>query len=189
MSWEAISAATALLTLLVIAATAVAAIIQLRHMRAGNTISGFIGVMDRWASAEGRALQNYVLGGELEQRLQEPAYRAELASGRPDRLKHPEVAYLDFWESVGMFVKLDYFPEAAMFESGGPIAIMAWEKLKPVIALIRRTRGSTAYDNYEYLVSRAMKWEATHPDGYFPKGTPHLPVPDPWPEDPSAHVR
>jgi len=178
MNWEELSAVSTFLTLIVIAATAIAAVLQLRHMRAGNAITGFLGMMDRWAGREGRAMQNHVFGGELERRLTDPQYRETLNRGQVDRLSHPEVAYLDFWESLGMFVKLGYFPEDAVFESGGPMAIMAWEKLKPVIAIIRRKRGPQAYDNFEYLVSRALMWEAAHPEGYFPRRAPHLPVDD-----------
>ena len=52
----------------------------------------------------------------------------------------------------------------------------------PVIAIIRRKRGPSAYDNFEYMVSRALLWEAKHPDT-FPKNAPRMPVTDPYPED------
>jgi hypothetical protein len=189
MNWEELSAVSTFLTLLVIAGTAIAAVLQLRHMRAGNAITGFLGMMDRWAGADGRAMQNHVFGGELERRLADPQYREGLDRGQVDRLTHPEIAYLDFWESLGMFIKLRYFPEDAVFESGGPMAIMAWEKLKPVIAIIRRKRGPQAYDNFEFLVSRALLWEAKHPGGYFPQSTPHLPVEDVYASDVAANAR
>jgi len=183
VNWEELSAISTFLTLLVIGATAIAAVTQLRHMRASNAITGFIGLMDKWSSPQAREIQNYVFHGELERRLQDSAYRQELMRIQTDRLKHPEVQYLDFWESLGMFVKMGYFSEEAVMESGGPIAAMAWPKLSPVIAIIRRSRGPTAYDNFEYLVSRVQMWEASHPEGYFPNRTPHLPVVDMFPDD------
>ncbi|MBV8459573.1 MAG: hypothetical protein JO009_01655, partial [Candidatus Eremiobacteraeota bacterium] len=96
-----------------------------------------------------------------------------------DRRTHPELEYLDFWESLGGFVKLGYFPEDLVMESGGPVAIAAWGKLAPVIAIIRSVRGPSIYDNFEFLVSRAKLWEARHPEGMFPRGTPRLPVTQP----------
>jgi hypothetical protein len=189
VNWEEISAISTFVTTIVIAASAIAAVIQLRHMRAGNAIAGFLGFMDRWASPHARELQNYVFGGEMARRLQDPEYRAGLTRGQADRLAHPEAEYLDFWESLGMFVKLGYFAEDAVMESGGTVGIMAWERLKPVIAIIRRKRGPTAYDNFEYLVSRALIWEAKHPQGFFPKDAPHLPVVDPFPDDPVGDER
>lgn len=183
MSWDELSAISTFITMLVIAASAIAAVIQLRHMRAGNAINGFLGFMDKWSSPQARQRQAYVFSPELDRKLADPAYRAELMQLGVDRIGHPELEILDMWESIGMFVKLGYFAEDTVMESGGPVAIITWERLKPVIAIIRRARGPTIYDNFEYLVSRAIKWEASHPDGVFPKGTPHLPIVDAYPDD------
>lgn len=181
MNWDVLSAVSTFVTMLVVAATAIAAIVQLRHMRAGNAISGFIGFMDKWSSPEAREIANYAFSDAMKQKLIDPNYRQELVtSSIVDRLKHPEFQYLDFWESIGMFVKLGYFAEDVVLESGGPTAIRAWDALSPVIAIIRSARGSLAYDNFEYLASRAILWEAKHPDGIFPRGTPHLPAVDPF---------
>ena len=181
MNWDILSAVSTFVTMLVVAATAIAAVIQLRHMRAGNAISGFLGFMDKWSSPEAREIANYAFSDRMKQKLADPEYRQELVS-KPivDRLKHPEFQYLDFWESIGMFVKLGYFAEDVVLESGGPTALRAWEALAPAIAIVRSARGSQVYDNFEYLASRAIMWEAKHPDGIFPKDTPHLPVIDPF---------
>ncbi len=143
-------------------------------------------MMDKWSSPEARRLQNYVFGGELDRALGDEQYRKGLTAPLIDRLAHPEVAYLDFWESIGMLNKLRYFPEDAMMESGGPYCLRAWEKLEPVVAIIRRSRGPQAYDNFEYLASRAMIWDTKHPDGVFPRNTPHLPVVDKFKDDVSG---
>ncbi len=176
MNWEELSAISTFVTMIIIAASAIAAVAQLRHMRAGNAIAGFLGFMDRWASPEARARANYVFGGELERKMSDLAYRDELKGVLVNRLTHPEIEYLDFWESLGGFVKLRYFPEDLVMESVGPIAVLAWQKLKATIAVIRSVRGPAVYDNFEYLVSRAIIWESKHPNGVFPRGTPHLTV-------------
>ncbi|MBV8170609.1 MAG: hypothetical protein JO219_01625 [Candidatus Eremiobacteraeota bacterium] len=187
MNWEEISALSTFATLLVIAASAIAAVIQLRHMRSSNTIVGFTGFMDRWASPAAREIANHVFNGDLERKLEDPAYRQMLRSGRIDPIAHPEIQYLDFWESLGMLVKLGYFQEDAVMESGGPVAVRAWQHCMPLIAILRGVRGPTAYDNFEYLVSRSILWEERHPGGIFPSNTPHLPVIDPYPEDPKPN--
>jgi len=190
MSWEELSALSTFGTLLIIAASAIAAVLQLRHMRSANTITGFLGFMDRWASPQARATANQVFNGdELERKLADPHYREVLSSGFIDAIEHPEIQLLDFWESLGMLVKLGYFPEDAVMESGGMAAYRAWQRFMPIIAIIRRKRGPTAYDNFEYIVSRALIWEARHPGGVFPHNTPHLPVTDPHPNDPDAPLR
>ncbi len=186
MNWEELSAISTFITMIIIAASAIAAVIQLRHMRAGNAIEGFLGLMDSWASQHARERQNYVYGGELDRRLADPQYREQLRAAQGSRLNHPELEELDFWESLGGFLKLGYFPEDLVMESGGPASINAWERLTPVIALVRSVRGQTAYDNFEFLASRAMMWEARHPGGVFPKGTPRLPVNEERPSMPAG---
>lgn len=189
MNWEELGALSTFATLIVIAASAVAAVVQLRHMRSANTIVGFLGFMDRWASPQARELAARVLVGDgLERRLADPAYRQELAAGITDTIAHPEIQYMDFWESLGMLVKLGYFDEPAVMESGGSFCIRAWQRLMPVIAIMRRSRGPLSYDNFEFLVARAMLWERKHPKGIYPSGTPHLPVIDPHPEDPAPNA-
>ena len=180
MTWEELSALSTFVTMLVITASAIAALVQLRHMRAGNAIAGFVGFLDRWSTPQAREIANYVFGDAMKQKLMDPDYRNQLVT-KPvvDRLANPEFDYLDFWESIGVFVKLGYFAEDVVMESGGLMAIRAWDALMPVIAIVRSARGSTVYDNFEYLVSRAMMWESKHPEGVFPSDTPHLPVADP----------
>jgi hypothetical protein len=181
MNWDELSAISTFVTMIVIAASAIAAVFQLRHMRAGNAINAFLGLMDKWASPQAREISNYVFSGAVQQKLQDPDYRREVFSSPiVNRLVHPEFQYLDFWESIGMFVKLGYFAEDAVMESGGPTAIKAWQVLMPVVAIVRAARGPTIFDNFEYLVSRAMLWESKHPEGLFPHKTPHLPVVGPF---------
>jgi hypothetical protein len=180
LNWDELSAISTFVTMIIIAASAIAAVIQLRHMRAGNAITGFLGFMDSWAGPRGRELASYVFSPAMQKKLQDPAYRTALATNPVvDRLANPEFQYLDMWESIGMFLKLGYFTEDVVMESGGQFAVLVWQTLVPAIALVRKGRGPTAFDNFEYLVSRAMLWETTHADGSFPKGTPHLPVVDP----------
>ncbi|HXW51596.1 MAG TPA: hypothetical protein VEJ41_06355 [Candidatus Acidoferrales bacterium] len=190
MNWEEISAVSTFITMIVIAATAIAAVIQLRHMRAGNAITGFLGFLDKWSSPEARAVANYVFSEELSRKLNDPAYREELLSGQVvDTLRNPEFQYMDFWESIGMFIKLRYVPEDVIMDSGGSFALRAWNRLAPVIALLREARGNQVYDNFEYLASRAQLWDRKHPDGTFPKHTPHLPVSKDVPSDSGRFTR
>jgi hypothetical protein len=177
MNWDEISAISTFITMIVIAATAIAAVIQLRHMRAGNAITGFLGFLDKWSSPEARAVQNYVFGDDMLRKIDDPAYREELLSGKVvDTLRNPEFQLLNFWESIGMFIKLGYVPEDVVLDTGGAFAVLAWNRLVPVIALLREARGNQMYDNFEYLASRAILWERAHPYGTFPKHTPHLQV-------------
>jgi len=188
MSWEEVAALSAFGTLIVIAASAVAAIIQIRHMRSSNQMTSSLGLVERWATPEYRELINYITSGELEERLKDPNYRKSLARVPGDRLAHPEIVLLDFWEFFGSQVKLGSMSETSFMDVASSQCIIVWRKLTPVIAIIRRVRGPEVYDNFEYIASRSMMWEAKHPDGTYPKGTPHLPVIDEYIEDTAPNV-
>ncbi|MBV8280702.1 MAG: hypothetical protein JO347_01410 [Candidatus Eremiobacteraeota bacterium] len=184
MSWEELGALSTFFTLIVIAASAIAAVIQLRHMSSSNQLSATLGLMERWATPEFRELSNYVFRGELDRRLADPHYREDLMSDHTDQIAHPEIAYLGLWETIGSIVKMRYISEEAFLDQAGLICIASWDKLAPVIAIMRRNGDLRQFDNFEYLASRAKLWEAAHPGSEFPKGTPRLPTPDPYPDDP-----
>ena len=188
MNWEEISALSTFGTLVVIAASAIAAVVQLRHMRSGNQINVSLGLMERWATPEYRGLLNYVSSGELDQKLKDPQYRKSLMRVPADRLAHPEIALLDFWENIGSLVKLGSMSETAFMDVASGQCISVWRRLTPVVAIMRRVRGPELYDGFEYLAARSMMWEAKHPNGTYPKATPHLPVVDEYLEDTAPHV-
>ena len=188
MNWEEVGALSTFATLIVIAASAVAAVIQLRHMRSSNQLSATLGLMERWATPQFRELMKFVFLGGLDRRLAEPAYRSELMNQRADINAHPELDMLGFWETIGSLVKMGYISEAAFFDQAGPLTVEAWSKLSPVIAIMRRGGDMRIFDNFEYLASRAKKWEAAHPGSEFPFGTPRLPTPDLYPDDPRTPV-
>jgi len=175
-------------TFVVIAATAIAALIQLRHLRSGNQIVTLLSVADRRSTPEFRAAINYVFQGELDRKLQDPEYRKGLMRVPVDQVAHPEMWLLNSWEQNGAMLKLGWFSEMAFMETAGLQCIAAWQKLSPVVAIIRRIRGPQVFDNFEYIASRAIMWEARHARGTFPKDTPHLPATDPFPEDTTAHM-
>jgi hypothetical protein len=68
------------------------------------------------------------------------------------------------------------------------LVVAYWERLEPVIAIMRRKRGDWQYANFEYMAMRARMWLKKHPSGTFPKHTPRASVTDKWlAEDQSLH--
>jgi hypothetical protein len=182
MDWNAVSALSSLATFLVVAASAVAAIFQLRHIRAANQITASLELMSRVSSAEFQRVIQYVFHGELDRKLEDPAYRAELLKTPVDLARHPEASLLATWEQMGSIIKLGLTSEEAFMDTTSTQCIAAWNKLGPVIAYIRRVRGPQVYDNFEWLASRSIMWEQRHPEGSFPNNTPHLSPADILPE-------
>ncbi len=73
--------------------------------------------------------------------------------------------------------------ENAFNELFGRLVDRSWELLRPAIAIMRRRRGPTQYQNFEYLVVRYRAWHARHPTGRYPADVPRLPLEDPWPRN------
>ena len=82
MSLELVATLASIGTLLVIAATAVAAFVQLRHLSGSNSISALTESREVLESAEFAAAQRFV-ASELPELLKDPAVRHELLTANP----------------------------------------------------------------------------------------------------------
>ncbi len=91
---------------------------------------------------------------ELPSRLDYPEFRYDLASGAPpDRIVHKALRAADYYERLGSMLKHGLFPEDLYFDNNTPE--LTWENIEPVVALMRRKRGPSVYENFEYLVARS----------------------------------
>lgn len=155
MSYEMLGALAAVGTLLVIAATAVAAVIQLGHMRASNQINTALAI---FAQSHGLQMEDrfgFVVN-ELPEKMQDPAFRAGYASTPVDRHTHPEMYVLDYYHQLGNFLILKLVDERVVMSQELLRATAFWQLLEPSIAILRRTTP-LAYIGFEYLVSRARQ--------------------------------
>src|SRR5579864_842378 len=90
MTWEAISAGAAVVTTVVITATAIAALIQIRQLKLATQLEGFLALHSEYASPEMYAAREYV-ANELPERLRDAKYRDELEKGAAFIATHPEL--------------------------------------------------------------------------------------------------
>lgn len=90
MSAPDLNTLVTVLTLVIIAATAAAGLIQLRHMRRSNELQGLLTVLVR---VEDMALQDWLMGTQriVKERMPDPAYRASIVDGKYDRANNPWV--------------------------------------------------------------------------------------------------
>ena len=168
------------LTLLVIAATVVPAVMQIRHLSSNNQIQTLLSLERDFNEHYLQEAFRYVQH-ELPKRLEDPVYRAELARiGYIDAQLHPEMKVCNWFDEIGTFVKNGLVGEQAFFELFGRLVDRYWELLTPVIALLRRERGLRQYQNFEFLTARYRRWVRLHPDGVYPKSVPRLALEDPW---------
>jgi len=177
MTLEWLSTAAAVGTFAVIAATAIAALIQLRHLRVSNQLQGLLAILTMPYEPVLQESFEFV-SHELEDRMRDPEFRRQLERDTVDRMMHKEMRVLDYYERLGSIVKNGLIPENLYFDNSTPAQY--WRMLSQVIAIRRRVRGPVVYDNFEYLVARSRAWDARHPNGTYPPNLPRLDIEDVW---------
>jgi hypothetical protein len=160
-------------TFVVIAATATAAVIQLRHMRSGNQLNALLTVMRMWQEPE---MQNHIRYARttLQQKMKDPAFMAEFEHGGTSRVDHPELLVADFWEQTGTFMKYGMIDENSWLDISSSQIAHAWKDFEPLIIVARRRGGLAVFENFEYAAVRAELWMRRSPDGNYPKGLPRM---------------
>lgn len=180
MSLELLSAIGSVGALFVLGAAACAAFFQLRHMRTNNQLQAILSLGKDFHDERMQDAFAFVQT-RLDACMAEPAYRAELARrGFVDARKHPEMEVCNWFDQAGMLVKGGFVDEFIFFEAYAKLVDYCWGKLSPVVAVLRRERGATQYESFEYLAVRARMWRASHPGGTYPRGTARAPIEDPW---------
>lgn len=182
MTLEIVNAVASIGTLLVIAATAIAAIVQLRHMRGSNQIQALTECREVLESEEfSRALE--FVAYELPERMKDPKTREKLTvSPIPDDLRAVNTVG-NFFESMGAFVKHDIIDAKIAQDLWSGIVESSWRRLSPVVAITRRKGGQSLWENFEYLASLCIEWNAKYPDGLYPSGRARIAVKDVWREE------
>ncbi|MDQ6825923.1 MAG: hypothetical protein M3Z14_01820 [Candidatus Eremiobacteraeota bacterium] len=182
ISAEYLTAIASVGTFIVVGGTAVAALIQLRHLRASNQLDALLSLERDFRSPEMQSALCYVQK-EIAARLSEEHYRAELAAlGFIDAQAHPEITVCNWFNAIGTLVKNGLVGEATFMDLFGKLISYYWRILVPVIALMRRNRGDAQYHDFEFLAIRADQWVKMHPHGLFPKNMQRALIDDPWKE-------
>jgi hypothetical protein len=178
MSLEFLNTLASIGTFTVIAVTAIAAMIQLRHLNRNNQLQAVIALRAERNLSEINQAYEFVVT-ELQTKLKDQTYRAELENDlAPSRERHKELLLADFYEHVGAYVKKKLIDEDVYFEQASPGRY--WALVEPAIAIYRRKRGAQCFDNFEYLVVREQEWEKAHPRGTYPAHERRLELRDPF---------
>ena len=169
----------------VIAVSALLALVQLRHMRAGNELEALLSVQRTFQDPPLQEALRYTQF-ELPERMRDPAYRATLEQiGFVDQHMHPEMVACNWFNNVGTLVKNGLLSERLFLDLFARLVNHYWRVLEPTVAVLRRRRGSDQYESFEYLAMRSRRWRKQHAGGTYPRGAERLPVPDPWAESDS----
>ncbi|MFZ0032224.1 MAG: hypothetical protein WAK84_10165 [Candidatus Cybelea sp.] len=169
-------------TLVVILASVLAALIQLRHIRAGNQLQALLSLEHDFRAPELQSALTYIQK-ELPQRLEDPVYRRELETiGFVDPAAHPEMIACNWLNEMGTLVKHDLVSEATFMDLFARLIVHCWRQVAPAVAIMRRKRGEAQYHDFEFLAMRAADWLKRNPAGMFPQRFSRTPLPDPWRE-------
>lgn len=179
MSIELVNSVAAIGTFLVIGATAIAAIVQLRHLRASNQLQGLLTVLARiedarfsqWSDGSRRVIA---------ERMPDPVYRQSIVDNTVERDKNPCFNLANSYEWVGSLIRQGLIDEDAFMDVYSARVIASWQLLEEVTALRRRPGDTTLWENFEYLFVRARIYEKRHPAGSYPTNTPRAQLVDKW---------
>ncbi len=184
MSLELANTLAASGTFVVVAATAIAAIVQLRHARSSNHIAALNELRETMGTAEFLAAQHLV-EGELSAKLHDPAFRYQVAtrsarSAETRALIAKINAHANFYETVGMIVRTGLVDRKLVLQQWDGVVIWTWEHLAPYTAILRRSEGNVLWERFEYLTVLAQDWLAAHPKGTYPANLRRIDLKDAW---------
>jgi hypothetical protein len=184
MSLELVNTLATFGTFVVIAATAIAAIVQLRHARSSNHILALNELRETMESPDFIDARHFV-ETELSAKLTDPAFRYQVGrpSARTDEMR-PLIGRINaignFFEGVGMLAKNRLVDRQLVLEMWSGIVIQSWEVLAPMAAIMRRRAGDALWENFEFLTVLAQDWIAAHPKGDYPAYVRRIAIKDEW---------
>jgi hypothetical protein len=184
MSLQLVNTFATLGTFVVIAATAIAAIVQLRHARGGNQLAALNELRETSEGVEFRASAHFVTT-RLAEKLNDPSFRYQIVNRAAVTVENePLIAHAlglgNFFESMAVLVKDGLVDRELALEIWNRPVVRYWERLAPVTALIRRTVGNIVWENFEYLTVLSQDWLAAHPHGTYPAGVRRIALKDEW---------
>lgn len=192
MSAEMLTAVASAATAVIIAATAIAAIVQLRHMRAGNAIEAILSFRGIIEDEQHRRATNMLRTGDLERAMRDSNFRRFLYR----RLKQRPIAdvpqsYTDLYDSatlmgncyelIGGMIRNKVAPPDIFLPNYWWVVVSAWDRMADWVTLMRQYSGSDGmYVDFEFLTVLSRQWGDKHPDSYA-HGYPRMPITDTYP--------
>ena len=171
-------------TFVVIAASAIAALMQLRHMRGSNQIVALNEARETLESAQFQEAQRFVRD-ELAQKLADPAERQKLMTLASLPAEYAQIRILaNFFEHEGVLVNHGIIDADIACNLWRGVILRNWTAIEPLVTNFRRQRDAPAlWENFEYLAVLSKRFDDTHPEGAYPAGTERMPYSDLWPEN------
>jgi hypothetical protein len=173
MNAEWVTALSTLGTFVVIAASAIAALLQLRHTRGSNQIVALTECREKLESNEFQDARRFVQR-DLQKVLEDPEMVAALHDPvLPDDFR-PAVYVANFFESMGAFVRYNIIDRKIACDLWCGVVLASWNALLPVTR-IRREYDPGIRENFEYLAVLSKRFTDKYPTS-FPAGVERMPL-------------
>lgn len=172
MVWERLTAIAAFLNVIVIGVGAFFAYQQLNRLRRQQEAELVQQIFATLNTKEFATALDFVYNG-LSSRLAEESYVREIAEGRATAASHQEFVVMHFFNGLGVLVHTNMVSEYPVVPIVASPCIRAWERLAPVIELLRR-RFPHAYTPFQSLVARSLAVDLTSINTRFRAETPAL---------------
>ncbi len=171
-------------TFIVIAATAIAALVQLRHARGSNQISALAQLGEQSETPQFEAADHFVRA-ELATKIQDLKFRYEILNRaeRTDeniRLIRQINTVGNYWENVGLLVRTGLVDLDLALNLYAANSCEAWDGLAPYAAILREKFGPAGWENFEYFVVLSQDWLAAHSKGTYPVGVRRIELRNEW---------
>ena len=170
--WERLTAIALTGQFIIIAVGTLLAYLQLRGLRHQREAGLIQHIFEKFNEHEFAKALDFVYN-ELPKRLMEPAYVREIAAGRATSSSHCELVVMHFFNELGLLVHTGMVREYPVVPIVASPCMRAWERLAPVIELMRR-RYPHAYTPFESLVVRARALDLSAINPRFRAETPRL---------------
>lgn len=175
MSAEWVTAIATAGTFIVIAASAIAALMQLRHMRTGNQISAYNECRETMEAPEFREALAFIRN-DIPRRLADPATVAAVTASALNNEYAGIRLVANLFESMGLFVKTGMMDEGIACELWSGIVLASWNNLRPLTAELRKQHGPGIWINFEYMAVLSETFIDRYPDGGYPPGVRRMPL-------------
>jgi uncharacterized protein DUF4760 len=169
LSLEAWSTAASIGTFVVIAATAAAALVQLRHMRSSNQIAA-VNQLQQTLESERFTRQRRFVADQVPKLIADPVGRSKLGTDPfPDEMEAVRDVG-NFFEVVGVFVKLGIIDRALFCDLWDNVAFKTWKQMEPAVMIRRTVSYPGIWTNFEYLAVICEESLSKRPGGKYPRG-------------------
>src|SRR5580700_3702950 len=156
-------------TFVVIAGTAIAALVQLRHVRSSNQIAAITEMRETLESEKFTRAWRFV-ADQVPRLIADPAGRNKLGAVTfsPEIEAVRDVA--NFFEVMGAFVKLGIVDQALVCDLWDGVVFKSWKHLEPVVMIRRQVSSPGLWSNFEYLAVLCEKSLSRNQGDNYPRG-------------------